>query len=86
MTIADQLSGHAPVALPFDSKPFALLERRHISTITGLSTSPLNKAGIYRDDGSPFNRFGRRCLYPIGALRAWMLERIGNASNEEGQP
>jgi len=56
------------------------------STITGLSVSLLNKARIYRGRWAAILSFGRRCLYPLGTLRAWMLERTGSSSNDERQP
>ncbi|MGB0660085.1 MAG: helix-turn-helix transcriptional regulator [Mangrovicoccus sp.] len=51
-----------------------LLDRKEVETVFGISKRFLEMA-VMRGDGPPFIRVGRRVLYRVADLKAWILEQ-----------
>jgi len=64
-----------------DTTKSAYLDTRATADRTSLSVSYLNQARL-RGDGPPFIRVGRRVLYSIGELDAWLAARTRTSTSE----
>ncbi|WP_426050372.1 helix-turn-helix transcriptional regulator [Brevundimonas sp. SL161] len=54
-----------------------LISVDEVAEVSGISKSHLIRLRNYQPDRSPpFLRLGRRCLYPVAALDAWIAERV----------
>lgn len=51
------------------------LSRREAADHCGLSVRTLERAAL-DGSGPPFSTFGRRALYPLAELNAWMRSRL----------
>jgi hypothetical protein len=61
-------------ARPYRPEP-AYFDTPAASAFSGVSTSHLEKLRHFRADGPPYVKVGRRVLYPVDKLRAWMDSR-----------
>ena len=56
-----------------------LISVDEVAKAAGLSKSHLIKLRNYQPHRSPpFLRLGRRCLYPVAGLDAWIAERLAD--------
>lgn len=59
---------------------------KEVAKITGLSEIYLAKLrGINSPDCPPWFRVGRRCLYPLAALREWANTRVNTHGSGVGR-